>query len=103
MLAAERIGDPGFERLSSFHLAGELARILHQGGAYLKTDSVAAAEQLGRSFFQTLAGDRRHQIDILYAEDAWHPWFADVAWDRTLVTLDWDHDRITFLAATSSD
>lgn len=102
-LAAPRTGDPDFERLFAFDLAGSFARALHSGGAYRQTKTVARAEELGRSLVQALIGDRRVAVDVLLAEHAWHGWFRDIAWDRTWVVLDWDAGRIAFLAVTATD
>ena len=102
MLAPPRRVDPPFERLSAFDLAGSFARVLHTGGAYRNT-TVGTAEALGRSLVQTLIDERRTDVDVLFAEEAWHAWFADVAWDKTWVVLDWCRRRIAFLAATSTD
>jgi hypothetical protein len=103
MLAVPRLVEPAFERLSPFHLAGSFAEALYRGGAYLRTKSVGDAEELGHSLVQTMLDDRREEVDVLLADHAWHAWFADVAWDRTWIILDWSKERILLLAATSSD
>jgi hypothetical protein len=103
MLAVPQLVEPAFDRLSPFHLAGSIAEALYRGGAYLKTKSVGDAEEFGRSLVQTMLDDRREEVDVLLADHAWHAWFADLAWDRTWIILDWGKERIRFLAATSSD
>lgn len=47
-LRPPRLGEVGLEPLSPYLLAGDFTRVLHSGGAYLRTESFDEAEELGR-------------------------------------------------------
>jgi hypothetical protein len=50
-----------------------------------------------------LVQDRHQDTRVFGSDDAWTPWFWNVAWDRTWILVDDRHREVTVLCVTDTD
>lgn len=85
-------------------LAGTIAAILDQGGAYHNfAGTVHEAEALARDLLSALTLGDASQSYGYYITTPWCPFFMDVAWDYTLFIIDSKNSRLSFLFVTDTD
>ena len=83
---------------------GDLAALLVIGGAYrrFRGDWRTAKAVALRAADELLDG-RLEDFAIFYSEEAWSPWFFDVAWDESWILLDEGHAEATIIVTTDTD
>jgi hypothetical protein len=87
-----------------FTLAGELAWVLVQGGAYDKFSGTAReAMNVAGSFCDALFGDRFTEILQFKSHESWTGWFYNVAWDGTWLGFDKRESKVWLLCITDTD
>lgn len=85
-------------------LDGVLASMLANGGAYHRfAGSAAEAKRLAGAAAHDLIGDRYEDIRVLSTDQAWSPWFFDVAWDAAWLLVDDARLEVTILVTTDTD
>ncbi|MFV0253030.1 MAG: hypothetical protein ACK5H2_06790 [Beutenbergiaceae bacterium] len=88
----------------SLKLDGEWAGLLVSGGAYTAFDgSAREAKELATAATDELIGDRFKDFRVDHSNEAWTPWFADIAWDATYVLTDMRNAEVTVLCTTDTD
>ena len=94
----------GFEWGSEFTLAGEIARTLADGGAYIKHEAGPGdAYAIADRFRQWLFGERFGEVLVLKSFKPWSAWFCGVAWDGTWLIVDKGQSKVSVLAVTDTD
>lgn len=85
-------------------LDGEWAALLVSGGAYKAFEgSAREAKDLAGAATDALIGDRFEDFRVDASDQAWTPWFANVAWDVTYVLTDKRNAQMTVLCTTDND
>ena len=80
---------PAFRSMGTFELEGALVEILQGGGAYTRgIGSESRARALAKQFVDSLVGENRRHCTVFVIEEAWTPWFFDVAWDYSYLVFD---------------
>jgi hypothetical protein len=83
---------------------GELAARLVHGGAYDTFEgSATEAKRLGAAFVDALVGDRHTDFKVYRSDEAWAPWFCDIAWDTTWILVDRRTPTVLLLCLTDTD
>jgi len=90
--------------LSTLTLDGELAAVLVNGGAYVAfTGTAAEAKRMASAAVYDLIQDRHEDFRVFRSDDAWSPFFMDIAWDATWFLVDRPRLEVTLLALTDAD
>lgn len=94
----------GFRMENPFLFDGQLAAILHSGGAYTHPHGDGrAAKQMALNFCDALFQQRFFEISLFTNHEAWTPWFHQIAWDWTAVFFDRRKRMLHILATTDTD
>jgi hypothetical protein len=109
---AETLAEPlAVQVLDCFDLEASLAQHLFYGGAYHRIYGGVHHEAVTTSRrAKTLAGEFVDAVEgqittdwFAFSEQAWSPWFHEVAWDATWIGLSPARRLIWVLCATDSD
>ena len=93
----------GFCRETGPEMTEMLERAILNGGAYRSfSGSETDARKLVTDFGAAI-GDRFATAGGWLSEEAWHPWFRDVAWDRSFFWFDRGSSIATVLLTTDTD
>ena len=96
--------DPlGFCRETGPEMTAMLERAVLNGGAYRSFKGSEADARKLVADFTTALGDRLATAGGWLSEDAWNPWFRDVAWDRSFFWFDRGTSIATVLLTTDTD
>jgi hypothetical protein len=85
-------------------LDGWFALRLMHGGAYGRyAGSAIDAKKIGENAVKDLVQGRHDDFDAFASDEAWTPWFRDIAWDSTLILVDRARYEVTVLCMTDTD
>lgn len=97
---------PAFHGLAggALGLDGDLATLLVLGGAYERfRGPQREAKRLACRAADNLIQDRYEDFSVYFSDEAWSPWFYDVAWDQTWILVDRRHAEATVIVTTDTD
>ena len=93
-----------FFQSSSFHLGGDLASTLHNGGAYESPKwEGTKSKELGENAAVEMIGNDYDSTAVFVSQGSWCSFFYDVAWDYSWVVYNRKNRNLHILMITDTD